>query len=92
MTNSRCLVQILPSALDMPVCVPEVTQVSGLGAAMCAAVGSGAYTNLEGAMSAMMPRPKVIEPDHLTALEYAEYYQRWTSTAKRLEKLSEEMK
>ena len=76
----------------MPVYVSEMTDASALGAAVCAAVGAGAYADMEDAMSAMMPPFKVIEPDRLAALEYDEYYQRWTSTAEWLEKLSEEMK
>jgi len=92
MTRSRCLVQTLAAVLDMPVYVSEMPDVSALGAAMCAAVGSGAYANLEDAMSAMRPQLKVIEPDRLTVLEYAECYQRWTSAGEWLEKLSKEMK
>jgi autoinducer 2 (AI-2) kinase len=92
LAKSRCLTQALPAVLDMPVYVSEMTDVSALGAAVCAAVGAGAYTELEDAMSAMIPLFKVVEPDRLTALEYAEYYQRWFSTGKWLEKLSEEIK
>jgi autoinducer 2 (AI-2) kinase len=92
LTKSRCLTQSLPAVLDMPVYVSEITDVSALGAAVCAAVGAGAYTDMDDAVSAMVSQFKVIEPDQLTALEYAEYYQRWTSTSKWLEKLSEEMK
>ena len=92
MTRSRCLAQILPAVLGMPVYVSEIAEVSGLGAAMCAAVGSGTYSSLEEGMKAMTSPLRIIEPDSLLTLEYTEYYQRWTSTAKWLKKLSEEMK
>jgi autoinducer 2 (AI-2) kinase len=92
LTKSHCLIQILPAVLNMPVSVSEVTDVSTLGVAMCAAVGSGVYASLEEAMTEMKPEMKVIEPERLSALEYAEHYQRWTSAAKWLEKLTEEMK
>ncbi len=91
LTRSQCLTQALPAVLDIPVLVPEITEVSALGAAMCAAVGSGVYPSLEEAMNAMQPEVRTIEPDRLSALEYAEYYQRWDTAAKWLEKLSEEM-
>jgi len=92
LAKSRCLVQILPAVLDMPVLVSEITEVSALGAAMCAAVGSGVYSSLEEAMEAMKPKMKIMEPERVAALEYAEHYQRWVSTAKWLEKLGEEAK
>ncbi|MFQ6121548.1 MAG: FGGY-family carbohydrate kinase [Dehalococcoidales bacterium] len=92
LAKSQCLAQILPNVLEVPVFIPEVTEVSALGAAVCAAVGSGAYSNLEEGMKAMTPRFRVVEPDRLSALEYAEYYQKWTTTAKWLERLSEEIK
>ncbi len=91
MARSQCLTQALPSVLDLPVLVPETTEVSALGAAMCAAVGSGVYSTLEEAMSAMKPGVRVIEPDCLAVLEYADHYQRWSTAAGWLEKLSEEI-
>ncbi|MAF85315.1 MAG: hypothetical protein CL875_02360 [Dehalococcoidales bacterium] len=92
LAKSRCLAQILPNVLEVPVHIPETTEVSGLGAAVCAAVGSGNYSSLEEGMEAMRPKFRVIEPDRPSASEYAEYYQRWITTGKWLEKLSEGMK
>lgn len=92
LAKSRCLAQILPAVLAMPVFFSETAEVSGLGAAMCAAVGSGVYSSLEEAMTAMTPEMKVVEPERLAALEYEEYYQKWLATNKWLEKLSEETK
>jgi len=91
LAKSQCLLQTLAAVLDTPVIVPDVTEVSGSGAAMCAAVGSGAYSSLEEAMTAMKPEARVIEPDRLAVLEYDEYYQRWTAAADWLGKMSEEM-
>jgi autoinducer 2 (AI-2) kinase len=91
LAKSQCLTKILPAVLDLPTYIPEITEVSALGAAMCAAVGAGVYSSLGEAMSAMKPQMKVIAPERLSALEYEEYYQRWISTAKSLGKLSEEM-
>ncbi len=92
MTKNRCLTRTLPAVLNMPVSISETTEVSGLGAAVCAAVGGGAYSSLEEGMKAMVSQPRVIEPERLSALEYDEYYQKWLSTARFLEKLSEEKK
>ncbi|MFQ5996202.1 MAG: FGGY-family carbohydrate kinase [Dehalococcoidales bacterium] len=89
LAKSRCLAQILPNVLGIPVSVPEITEVSALGAAICAAVGSGAYSSLEEGVKAMVPQFRIVEPDGLTSLEYAEYYERWTATAEWLRKLGE---
>jgi sugar (pentulose or hexulose) kinase len=74
----------------MPVFVPDIAEVSGLGAAMCAAAGAGACT-LEEAMRIMKASGRLVEPDPAMAAEYLDYYQRWSSTSKWLEKMSEEM-
>jgi autoinducer 2 (AI-2) kinase len=92
LVRSRCLVEILPNVLGVPVSVPEITEVSALGAAICAAVGSGAYSNLEEGMKAMVPQFRVIEPDGLATLEYTGYHQRWAATTEWLTRLSEATK
>lgn len=91
LARSRFLAETLPSVLDLPVSVPEITDVSGLGAAMCAAVGSGAYSTLEEAIDTMKPKSRIFQPDKSSALEYNECYQRWISTSEWLLKMSEGM-
>ncbi|HUU62795.1 MAG TPA: FGGY family carbohydrate kinase [Dehalococcoidia bacterium] len=89
LAQSRCLVQILSDLVGLEVASFEMPQVSSLGTAMCAAVGSGIYDNLGQAMEAMRPVPRMVEPDNERAKEYAQYYGRWISTAKWLEDLNE---
>lgn len=89
LAQSRCLVQILSDLVGMEVASFEMPQVSSLGAAMCAAVGSGIYDNLEQALEAMRPIPRVVEPDPQRAKEHNHYYRRWLTTAKCLEDLNE---
>ena len=89
LAQSRCLVQILSDLLSLEVASFEMPSVSSLGTAMCAAVGSGIYDNLGQAMEAMRPVPRMVEPDHERAKEYAQYYRRWIATAKWLEDLNE---
>jgi sugar (pentulose or hexulose) kinase len=90
LVQSRALVQILSDVLDMPVTCPEMAQVTSWGTAMCAAVGSGAYANLEQALEAMRPKSRILEPTPKSAKEYLQHYQRWLSVGKRIEDLSEE--
>ena len=92
LAQSRSLVQILSDVLDMPLTCFEMPQVTSWGTAMCAAVGSGAYADLEQAMEAMQPRSKIVEPNPQSAEEYVKCYQRWLSVGERIEDLSEEMR
>jgi len=92
LAQSRSLVQILSDVLDMPVTCFEIPQVTSWGTAMCAAVGSGAYPDLERAMEAMRPKSRKVESTPQSAQEYIQCYERWLSTGKRLEDLREEMR
>jgi autoinducer 2 (AI-2) kinase len=89
--QSRCLVQILSNVMDIPLTCYEVPQVTGWGAAMCAAVGAGVYPRLEQAMEAMSPKSRVVEPNPEQTQEYSVFYDRWMSTARWLEDLYEKI-
>jgi len=89
LAQSQCLIQILADLLGMEVTSFEMPQVSSMGTAMCAAVGSGIYSDLEQAMEAMRPIPRIVEPDPERTQEYAQYYSRWRTTTKWLEDLNE---
>jgi len=91
LAQSRCLVQILSDILAMPVTCFESPQVTAWGAAMCAAVGSGVYPDLNRAMVAMRPKARVVEPDAQSGQEYAPHYERWLTTLKWLEDLFEKI-
>jgi len=92
LAQSRSLIQILSDVLDMPVTCFEIPQVTSWGTAMCAAVGSGAYADLEQAMEAMRPKSRIVEPNPQSAQQYLQCYQRWLSAGKQIEDLSEEMR
>jgi len=89
LAQSRSLVQMLSNALGMPVTSFESPEVTSWGTAMCAAVGAGTYPDLERAMDAMRPKARVVELDPGGTQEYAQYYERWLSTARWLENLGE---
>ncbi len=89
LAQSRCLVQILSDVLDMPVTAFGVQHVTSWGTAMCAAVGCGAYPDIERAIEAMSPESRIVEPNPQRVQEYTPCYERWLSTAGWLGKLSE---
>lgn len=91
LAQSRCLVQILSDVLGTPVTAFGVRDVTSWGTAMCAAVGCGAYPDLERAIEAMSPKSRIVEPNPQRVQEYTPWYGRWLSTAGWLGKLSEGM-
>lgn len=91
LSRSRALVSILPQVLGRPVSVAAVADVTGLGAALCAAVGGGIYSDLTQAAEAMVGPTTVLEPDPGLAAEYVDHYERWLSVSRELDKLSESL-
>jgi xylulokinase len=68
--------QIKADVLNRPVLVPEVIEAAVVGAAMLAALGLGAYANLQQAVAAMVRISRRVEPDS----ERAALYDRLFST------------
>jgi sugar (pentulose or hexulose) kinase len=92
LARSRSLVKILADVLARPVASYEVAHVTSWGAAMCAAVGSGIYPDLEQAMKKMRPKSRIVKPDAQRSQEYMPYYEKWLSTVKWLDDLYEKIK
>ena len=67
-------------------------EVSGLGAVILAAAGSGIHPGLPEAINLMKSEVTVHEPDPLMAGEYSEHYQEWLSAIERLQEMKEAMK
>ena len=61
------------------------TFLGALGAAICAAVGSGEYQDAEAAVAAMVKTTKVVEPDKNMAEIYTKKYQRYLEAADALD-------
>ena len=66
--------QILANVLNIEIDVPETEQGPGLGAAMLAAVGCGAFENVKAACDAMIRVKETVKPDKDTAAKYDEKY------------------
>ncbi|MEE8471493.1 MAG: FGGY family carbohydrate kinase [Dehalococcoidia bacterium] len=91
LAQSPSLVQTLTDVLGMEVTCFEVPQVTSYGIAMCAAVGSGVYPDLETAMVEMRPGSRTVAPDPSGVQEYAALYEKWLSLARSLDGLGEAM-
>ncbi|MEU7484207.1 FGGY-family carbohydrate kinase [Streptomyces sp. NPDC042319] len=62
-SSSDLMMQIFADVFGVPAHRAEVNNAAGLGAAMCAAVGTGAHTTFDDAREAMVRAGKVITPD-----------------------------
>ena len=87
MAQNHLLASILADVLGRDVLVARSPEVTGLGAAMCAAVGAGMYRDLEAAAQGMASSVRQVRPDPVRMLEYQEHYMRWLAAGQALELL-----
>ena len=87
MAQSRTLTRILADTIGREIHLSRSAEVPGLGAAMCAATGIGAYPRLEEAAAGMSGPARSVQPDPLRSLEYRDHYQRWAAVDQALEGL-----
>ena len=81
--------QILADVLGVKVKIPIVRESTALGAAICAGVGVGLYSNLE-AGKQIVKWDRVVEPDRATHEKYMRLYDRWTEVYSRMVQLVEQ--
>lgn len=84
LTRAGLFNQIVADLCQIPVRVPAVKESSGLGAAMCAAVGAGIYKDLASAAEHMAGPVEVVEPDPTMRSRYRTLYRRWLKTYQKL--------
>jgi sugar (pentulose or hexulose) kinase len=84
LSKSRLFNQVVADVCQMPVRVPATGEASGLGAAMCAAVGGGLYSDLREAAQRMSKWGEMVEPDPTKRTTYRALYKRWLKTYRSL--------
>ncbi|MDR3493832.1 MAG: carbohydrate kinase [Ancalomicrobiaceae bacterium] len=84
-THSPVWMQMVADVSELPVEVMHVEQSGCLGAAIAAAVGSGAHASFADAMATMCPVGSLIEPDPTIAPRYREKYATFRSLAATLD-------
>jgi len=75
-SQSRSAMQITADIFGLPVSRPHIYEVSGLGAAMDAAVGLGIYPGFEAAVKGMTHTGDHFEPDPKAHAIYQQLYQK----------------
>ncbi|MEO8411023.1 MAG: FGGY-family carbohydrate kinase, partial [Propionivibrio sp.] len=86
--RSKVWMQMVADISEMPVEVMHVEESGCLGAAIAAAVGSGAFPSFLDAMAAMCPAGSLVEPDAQAAPRYREKYARFRELAAALDALA----
>jgi autoinducer 2 (AI-2) kinase len=82
--RGRLWPQIMADVLGVPVHIPAITESSALGAAICAGVGAGVYTDLLELRPALRRRAAAFDPDPAAAAAYDERYAAWREVYRRM--------
>jgi autoinducer 2 (AI-2) kinase len=77
LSRSGLFTQMVADVCEIPVRVPAVREASSLGAAMCAAAGTGRYESVGDAARQMSGWAEVIEPNPKIRGRYRTAYKRW---------------
>ena len=76
-SKSRTLPQVMADVLNARVLVPELEEGSAMGAALCAAVGSGKVSSFGEAVAAMIHWERELTPDPERVAAYQALYEQW---------------
>ncbi len=77
LTNSPLWTQMMADALQIPLEVVASTELSAMGAAMCAGIGCGLFADFADAVENMVRIDRTYSPDPALASVYAEKYARY---------------
>lgn len=78
-TNSPLWLQIHADTANLPVSVPDVSEVPSLGSAILAAVGAGRFATIDEGIAAMVRPGRRIEPNAANVARYEEIYARYSA-------------
>jgi xylulokinase len=70
-SGSTLMLRILAAVYDVPVHAPQVHDAAGMGAAICAAVGTGIHASWDTAVDAMVRSGVEVQPDPALVSAYA---------------------
>ncbi|HTW25641.1 MAG TPA: FGGY-family carbohydrate kinase [Acetobacteraceae bacterium] len=78
-TNSPLWLQIHADTANLPVSVPDVSEVPSLGAAVLACVGAGRFASIDEGIDAMVRPGRTIAPNPENVARYQEIYARYAA-------------
>jgi FGGY-family pentulose kinase len=90
-TKSDVWLQIHADVSNIPFIIPEFTEATIMGSAICAAKGAGVHTSLEEASNAMVRVARTVEPETKNHEKYEFYFDKYRKTYFALRELMYEM-
>ena len=82
-TKSKLYLEIVSNVMALPLLVPQKTEATAIGAAICAGVGAGAYKSFEEGVSALVKLDQVEPTDELSK-KYRSFFRKWMRTRESL--------
>ena len=86
LSKSQTFVQIVADTLRFPVKIYQTIEATGLGAAICAAVGAGIHSSFPEAIKAMVHLKDVVVPGSQQK-KLKKFYKKWWKLQKKVSKL-----
>ena len=87
LSRSKLLCQILSDTMGLPVVVERFKEGSALGAAVCAATGTGAFADMAAAQKTLVQHEYTFEPSEENRPIYQAAYECWKETYKNIKDL-----
>ena len=86
LSKSKTFVQIVADTLRFPIKLYQTIEATGLGAAICAAVGAGIHSSFPEAIKAMVHLKEVVEPGPQQK-KLRKFYKKWWKIQKKISKI-----
>lgn len=87
--TSAFWVQMLANVTGVPILVPKVKEATGLGAAICAGVGAGVFSDFASGAEVLVNVAEEVEPIPQMSERYQAIYAKWVSLAEELAQLTD---
>jgi autoinducer 2 (AI-2) kinase len=86
-TKSALYLDILANVMNKPLLVPEVSEATSVGAAICAGVGSGVFADFNQGISSLVNLKK-FEPEEELSKQYKSIFRKWMRSRESLQQTS----
>lgn len=86
LSKSNIFVQMIADIIQFPISTYQTIEATGLGGAICAAVGSGIYNNFSKAVEKMVHHKNLVEPGP-DQKKYKKFYKKWLKLQNKLSQI-----
>lgn len=86
LSKSKLFVQMVADVLKFPVNTYQTIEATGLGGAICAAIGAGIYPDFQNASDVMVHIKESVEPG-VNAKKYGKHFKKWLKLKKKVSQI-----